>query len=71
MSQPWESSSQKRREKVHRRRPENPSHKDRSRTTPANESQVWNGDVDNESDTAGTEREDPDTRGRADEEDEK
>lgn len=84
MSQPRESGSNKRREKEQRRRPEQggggrmtedrpmktPSRKDRSRTSPANEFQVWNGDVDDESDPTGTERETPGTRGRADQEDE-
>jgi hypothetical protein len=84
MSQPRESGSHKRREKEHRRHPEqsggggrmtedrpkkNPSRKDRSRTSPANEFQVWNGDVDDESD-AGTGRDIPSSRG-PDEEDEK
>lgn len=81
------SGSQKKNDRQHRRPPEhgggsmtedrpdrpssNPSRKDRSRTTPANETQVWNGDIDDEFDVAGEDRDEAGTRRRADEDDEK
>jgi len=81
------SGSQKKNDGEHRRQPQqgggsmtedrqdrpssNPSRKDRPRITPASESQVWNGDIDDEFDAAGEDRDETGTRRRADEDDEK